>query len=211
MKWGAQEIAEIRQRLISNTTMLTAFVSTSQPSVELKLDKLLRDVRDGRREPSIASRQTVDSLTPNDKETWRAIRKELEDIGITIAAFDANKDFIFSWFTNAVPSGAFQEEEPPSPSESTCLSRTRSPVISSYSFKVDESDPPDVSGGIGPLNRRKISTNISSRRQASRLQLLRTLQDTFPELQSFLQVCLGPTGDFPQRCGRVTRLTLIES
>jgi hypothetical protein len=26
MKWGAQDIAEIRQRLISNTTMLTAFI-----------------------------------------------------------------------------------------------------------------------------------------------------------------------------------------
>ena len=126
--------------------------STSQPSVEQKLEKLLRDVRDGRREPSIASRQTVDSLTPDDKEIWRAIRKELEDIGITIAAFDANEDFIFSWFTNAVDSGAFQEEEPPSPSESTCSSGTHSPVISSSSFKADKLDTPDVSGGIGPLD-----------------------------------------------------------
>jgi ankyrin repeat protein len=94
----------------------------------------------------------VDSLTPDDKEIWRAIRKELEDIGITIAAFDANKDFIFSWFTNAVESGAFNEEEPPNPPESTCSSGTHSPVLSSSSFNVDELDTPDVSGGISPLH-----------------------------------------------------------
>jgi hypothetical protein len=52
----------------------------------------------------------------NDKQLWRTIRKELDDIGITVAAFDANKDFIFEWFTNAIATGAFEErtfEYPP--------------------------------------------------------------------------------------------------
>jgi hypothetical protein len=46
----------------------------------------------------------------NDKQAWRTIRKELEDIGITVAAFDANKHFIFEWFTNAIANGAFEEQ-----------------------------------------------------------------------------------------------------
>lgn len=40
---------------------------------------------------------------------WRAIQTELEDIGVSVAAFNANKDFIFEWFKNGVSSGAFEE------------------------------------------------------------------------------------------------------
>ena len=137
MRWGAEDIVEIRSRLISNATMLTAFIrwapflskyldpplmqlplSTSQTSVEQKLDKLISDFQQGKRAPSVVSLQTVDSLDPDDKEAWRTIRKELEDIGISVAAFDANKDFIFEWFSNAVDTGAFQEQALSSPSGS---------------------------------------------------------------------------------------------
>lgn len=41
---------------------------------------------------------------------WRSIRKELENIGISVAAFDANKDFILDWFKTAINTGAFEEE-----------------------------------------------------------------------------------------------------
>ena len=87
MKWGAEDIFEIRSRLISNTTMLTAFIrwapflfeyltfplmslpfSTSQISVEEKLDKLISDFQQGKRAPSVGSLQTVDSLNPNNKK-----------------------------------------------------------------------------------------------------------------------------------------------
>jgi hypothetical protein len=57
----------------------------------------------------VISTQTADSLCTNDKQVWHTIRKELEDIGITVAAFDANKAFIFEWFMNAISSGAFEE------------------------------------------------------------------------------------------------------
>jgi hypothetical protein len=82
----------------------------------------LREFREGKREGSVISNQTTDSLRVDEEQIWHTIRKELEDIGITIAAFDANKDFIFDWFTKAVESGAFEEESfdhppPPSPKE----------------------------------------------------------------------------------------------
>jgi hypothetical protein len=57
---------------------------------------------------------TVESISMDDKQTWRAIRKELEDIGISIAAFDANKEFIMSWFHQALETGAFEEQDPQS-------------------------------------------------------------------------------------------------
>ena len=56
------------------------------------------------------STQTMDTLSTNDKEVWRTIRQELEDIGITVVAFDANKEFIFEWILNAIEHGAFEEQ-----------------------------------------------------------------------------------------------------
>ena len=172
MKWGAEDIVEVRSRIISNTTLLTAFIrwaaflfkylnlplmllllSTSQTSVEQKLDKLISDIQKGKRAPSVVTLQTVDSLDADDKEAWGAIRKELEDIGISVAAFDANKDFIFRWISNAVDTGAFQEQAVSSPSGSVhaldVLSSTSSLSISgvheSHQTVMSDTQPPKES------------------------------------------------------------------
>lgn len=72
---------------------------------------MLKEIRHGHREGSIISTQTVDSISVNEKEVWRAIRKELEDIGITTEAFDSNKSFIMKWFQKALERGDFQEQD----------------------------------------------------------------------------------------------------
>jgi hypothetical protein len=87
----------------------------SQANVEKKLDNFLREFREGKRQDSLISVQTSDSLGKDEREIWRKIRKELKEIGITVAAFDANKDFIFEWFGKAVASGAFEEQPPKEP------------------------------------------------------------------------------------------------
>jgi Ankyrin repeats (many copies)/Ankyrin repeats (3 copies) len=46
----------------------------------------------------------------DEKQTWRIIRKELEDIGITVVAFDANRDFVMDWFKECIATGAFEEK-----------------------------------------------------------------------------------------------------
>lgn len=77
--------------------------------VEKQLKKLIREFQEGKHEGSIKTIATVDSLTMDDKQTWRAIRKEFENMGISVAAFDANKRFIMGWFQKAFESGAFEE------------------------------------------------------------------------------------------------------
>jgi hypothetical protein len=84
--------------------------STSQIVVERQLNKFMQEFQDGKHEPSVITTQTVESLSMDEKQTWRAIRKELEDIGISVAAFDANKDFIMEWFKTAISTGAFEEQ-----------------------------------------------------------------------------------------------------
>lgn len=68
----------------------------------------MQEFRDGKREGSIDSAQTADSLPADEKQSWRIIRKELEEIGICAAAFDANKDFIMNWFKTAIWTGVFE-------------------------------------------------------------------------------------------------------
>ncbi|KAH0564724.1 hypothetical protein GP486_001886 [Trichoglossum hirsutum] len=110
MKWGSNDIADLRSRLTTNTLLLTAFMSTTQVVIEKKLDKFLREFQDGKHEGSVITAQTVESLSTDEEQIWRIIRKELEDIGITVAAFDANKVFIMNWFKAATAAGAFEEK-----------------------------------------------------------------------------------------------------
>ena len=70
----------------------------------------LQEFRDGKHEDSIISSQTVDSLSMDERQAWRAIRKELEDIGISIEAFNANKDYIVNWLKTAISTGAFEDQ-----------------------------------------------------------------------------------------------------
>lgn len=78
--------------------------------MQKKLDAFIQEFRDGKREGSVVSTQTVDSLAADENQAWQAIRKELEDVGVSVAAFDANKDFIVNWFKVAMTTGAFEEQ-----------------------------------------------------------------------------------------------------
>ncbi|MCJ1469064.1 hypothetical protein MMC07_007696 [Pseudocyphellaria aurata] len=108
--WGSKDIAELRSRLTSNTVMLTTLVSTCQVNVQKKLDKFKQECQDGKHEGSKVSTQTVESLSADEQQSWRTIRKDLEDIGISVEAFDTNKDFILNWFKTAISTGAFEEQ-----------------------------------------------------------------------------------------------------
>lgn len=111
MRWHSEDIGEIRSRLTSHISMLTAFLSTSQARVEQKLDELLREFREGRMEGSVISTLTVDSLSIDERAQWRTVRKELEEHGITLDMFSANTDFIVRWFADAVANGDFEEDQ----------------------------------------------------------------------------------------------------
>lgn len=94
---------------LSNRSTSQAIVQKKLDNVQKTLDMILQEIRDGKHEASIGSSQTVDSLSTEKRQTWRAIGKELEDIGISLTPFDANKDFIMNWFKIAKSTGAFKE------------------------------------------------------------------------------------------------------
>ena len=80
--------------------------------MEKKLDEFIKEFREGKHEGSILSGQTIESISPDQKHLWITFRNELEDIGISVAAFDANRDFIIKWLAEAANNGSFEEGLP---------------------------------------------------------------------------------------------------
>ena len=69
--------------------------SRTSPVVILKhVKKVIQDSRDGKRDSSIFSSLSADSLTSEERKKWRIIRKELQDSGLTLAALDENRELI---------------------------------------------------------------------------------------------------------------------
>ena len=139
---------------------MKSLYSTSQTRVEQKLDKFISEIQQGKRAPSVISLQTVEDLDPDDEETWKTIRKDLEDIGISVTAFDANKDFIFEWISNAVATGAFQEKAGSSPPRSV-LSLDVQSSTSSLSRWVKDSSSKTVTSGMEPPKASKAKTKAT--------------------------------------------------
>ena len=150
----------------------------------------MQQVREGKKRGSIISDQSVDSLSTNERLVWRTIRKELEDIGLTISAFEANREFIFDWFLQAVESGSFQLEtmasrrerfasgptsprspaSPASPASLLILPPPQTPdPLSNRNSRVEASDlPDDVSEdywALPPLAESELSTGNSEATQ----------------------------------------------
>lgn len=64
-----------------------------------KLDHFMREFRDVERGRSVSSSQMEERPSAVSWPTWPTVQKKLEEIGISAAAFEANKNLIFSWFT----------------------------------------------------------------------------------------------------------------
>lgn len=67
------------------------------------------ELRDGKREGSVLSTDTIDSLCSDQREAWRLVRKELEDIGITPQLFEQHQVWITKTLQEAFEAGALQE------------------------------------------------------------------------------------------------------
>lgn len=92
-------------------TILT-FFSSSHARLEAGLNILITEIRAGRREGSVVSVETIDTLVHNNKETWDALRSDLEDIGITSDLIAENRQFIVTWIQKAVAAGKLDEDAP---------------------------------------------------------------------------------------------------
>ncbi|KAL8968214.1 MAG: hypothetical protein Q9183_002570 [Haloplaca sp. 2 TL-2023] len=107
-----QDVTSIRQRLTSNVVLLDAFNnSSSQAKLQDKLDRLISEIRAGKREGSVLSAKSFDTAADT-QETWDALRRDLEDIGISPQVIKEQRAFILDWFRDAIASGLAAEDPP---------------------------------------------------------------------------------------------------
>ena len=126
--------------------LINPYYSSTQLFVEAKLNQILQEFRSGKRESSMMTTITQESLSGNEKEAWRSIRKELEDIGLTVAAFELNKGLIMAWFRNAIATGAFEEICPSDEVTSDC-----SDTVHTYKVVNEAVQEEEVLGDIDGL------------------------------------------------------------
>ena len=73
---------------------------------------MIAEFRAGHRESSVISTTSLDSIVQNEQEAWETLRRELKDIGISPSIIKEQRQFIVSWFREAVAAGRLEEDAP---------------------------------------------------------------------------------------------------
>ncbi|KAI1769432.1 hypothetical protein GGR53DRAFT_158260 [Hypoxylon sp. FL1150] len=115
MRFGLEDLADIRSRLVSNATLLTAFNSSlansSTTRIEKKLNKFICEVRAGYREGSVVTTPDVVE-TIESPDVWAQLRRELEDVGISPAIMEEQHEYISGWMKSVLAQGLADEDSP---------------------------------------------------------------------------------------------------
>jgi hypothetical protein len=150
LRWGTENLAEIREKIMSHTSSLTLFLTTlgtgSLGRIEKKLDQLIQDVRAGRRE------ETVLTMAKDDEDEaerqWDLWKRELvDDAGFTKVELEGHKHWIKARLIELIE-GLHEEHFPEnvSASESVAPNTSKDEIsdngnISQDSKNVDNSGP----------------------------------------------------------------------
>ncbi|KFY26110.1 hypothetical protein V493_04256 [Pseudogymnoascus sp. VKM F-4281 (FW-2241)] len=112
VRWGLEELADVRSRIISNTSLLTAFNSSlansSTARIEKRLNKFIEEVRAGLREGSVVTSSGV-TESIDTEDVWLLLRRELEDVGISASVVEEHHAYISNWLKAAISNGMLQE------------------------------------------------------------------------------------------------------
>ncbi|KAI0105212.1 hypothetical protein GGR51DRAFT_519911 [Nemania sp. FL0031] len=114
-RFGLHDLADIRSRLVSNVTLLTAFnsalINSSTTRIEKRLNKFICEVRAGYREGSVVTTPGA-AETIESPDVWAQLRRELEDVGISPAVVEENNEYIAQWIKEALAQGLMDEDDP---------------------------------------------------------------------------------------------------
>ncbi|OBU00635.1 hypothetical protein VE01_01248 [Pseudogymnoascus verrucosus] len=112
VRWGLEELADVRSRIISNTSLLTAFNSSlansSTARIEKRLNKFIEEVRAGLREGSVVTSSGV-TESIDTEDVWLLLRRELEDVGISASVVEEHHMYISNWLKAAISNGMLEE------------------------------------------------------------------------------------------------------
>lgn len=117
LRWGAENLQDIREKLLTHTSSLTLFLTTlgtgSLGRIEKKLDQLIQDVRAGRKEETIIT-FTIEENNPDESGIhWDLLKGELVDDGFSKLEIEAHKHWIKAKLTELIENGGLHEQSWP--------------------------------------------------------------------------------------------------
>ena len=105
----------------------------------------MAEISSGKREGSVVSAQTFDTAAQNGRETWEALRRELEDIGISPSVITEKRQYIVTWFQKAVAMDKLEEADSSDDNDSAIsLCGSNDLANTSYGDEVFEQHNPSV-------------------------------------------------------------------
>ncbi|KAM7212203.1 potassium channel AKT1 [Rhypophila decipiens] len=181
-RFGLKDLSEIREKLVSSLTLLTAFntamINSSTARIEKKLNKFFAEVQAGLREGSVVTTtEDVSEKIAHTQDVWSEFRRELTDVGITVSAAEENREFIVERLRAAIADGALEEKTDstlpvpvlvpvPPPSDSGYGSISAASVLG----ESPEYNSRKGSDGLLPINAANLAFEEELRRQRAEWQ-----------------------------------------
>ena len=117
IKFGSEDVQEIRDKLMFHTSALTLFLTSlgtgSLGRIEKKLDDLAADIRAGHHEPSLITSCDEDNPLDDQDNAWRLLIRELSE-DFTREEIEVHKLEIKSYIRRLIRRGDLEEKAPSS-------------------------------------------------------------------------------------------------
>ncbi|GAB1314608.1 Potassium channel AKT1 [Madurella fahalii] len=211
MRFGLNDLSDVRERLVSSVTLLTAFntamINSSTARIEKKLNKFFAEVQAGLREGSVVTTEDVAHAIET-ADVWAEFRREIADVGITTSAAEENHEFILEKLRAALAEGALDEQVAPGDNSTpkNWDGKWPSPVPpsdSGYASKTSFSERGSISSTISAANQ---AFEAELRRQRTEWQPGITVEYSQPgSTDRRMTSDPGATGSSPLRVKRSTR------
>jgi hypothetical protein len=187
VKFATKDLAELRSKVQSHINGINLFISslsaTSLARIEGLLDELVRDIKAGRKEPSIVSTDE-----DNDEVAWDELERELVGDGITREDVKQHKEVIRDYLRRLIEENIGDFD----PSDSFSLENN--PDYSRHS-NHDPAPPeqnPSNSSHSTPIS--DLNTTVYTRTTIARGQLLEVENFTLAERQNLVSMVTKPYG-----------------
>lgn len=86
--------------------------SSGVARIEKGLNQLRDDIQAGRHQGSVISSNSLDEAKEGDENVWRELTQALEDVGVSEAMINENREFIVTWLSRALKEGELEERPP---------------------------------------------------------------------------------------------------
>lgn len=195
LKWGTENMQGIQERLMSQRSTLTLFLTTlgtgSLGRIEKKLDQLIEDVRAGRREETVLTMAIGDDDEDESDVQWNILKAELFDDGLTKVEIEGHKHWIKAKLAELAENGGLHEQ-PPLEKASSSAATQEAPLSKDSLNKVgaEEIEAVDTLNAHSAVPRKSPISSVPSKKIAALQPTVEDAEGDDDEIETETQAAL---------------------